>query len=256
MSSDYPVDSVPATPEYVFELFRDHVRTWTWLEVPAPYDDVADDPADRHFGRYLTNLEIALEDAYGIELPESLAVELVALDRMSVREVCGAIAAALGTRPVIRPWPHVGGECLPAGAFLTVRSMLAASGARPEKITPGTSLSRYLFRYGQTLVGGLARLAPGRVPAVRERFPLWGFLCLIFAAVPLGFLLLLSECGIKMPVWAFLAAAYGGFPFTLTGLALMVRSLMRPRMGELATFRDLAYSLAGQEPRRTIQTTS
>jgi hypothetical protein len=256
MTADYPVGKVPATPEYVFELFRDYVRTWTWLAAPAPYEAVADDPADRHFGRYLTNLEIALEDAYGIELPESLAVELGALDRMSVREVCGAIAAALGTRPVIRPWRHVGGECLPAGAFLTVQSMLAASGAKPEKITPRTLLSRYLFWYGQTLVGGLARLAPGRVPAVRERFPLWGFLCVIFAAVPIGVVLLLSECGIRMPVWAFLAAAYGGFPFTVTGLALMVRSLMRPRMGELVTFRDLAYCLAGQQPRRAIQPTS
>lgn len=256
MTADYPVDEVPATPDYVFELFRNYVRTWTRLEVPGSYGDVANDPADRHFGRYLTNLEIALEDAYGIALPDSLAIDLGALDRKTVREVCSAIAVAMNTRPVIRPWRHVGGECLPAGAFLTVRSMLVASGAKPERITPGSSLSRYLFWYGQTLVGGLARLAPGSVPAVRERFPLWGFLLVIFAVVPLGIVLLLSECGIKMPVWAFLASAYGGFPLTVAGLALMVRCVVRPQMGELVTFRDLAYCLAGQAPRRPIQPTS
>ena len=40
------------------------------------------------------------------------------------------------------------------------------------------------------------------------------------------------------------------------GAALMVRSVMRPRMGELATFRDLAYCLAGQAPRPPIQPTA
>jgi hypothetical protein len=35
----------------------------------------------------------------------------------------------------------------------------------------------------------------------------------------------------------------------------MIREVRRPRLGELVTFRDLAYALAGQEPRRRIQPT-
>jgi hypothetical protein len=171
-----------------------------------------------------------------------------------VRDVCEFLARRL-TRPVVRPWKHIAGDCLPAGAFLTVRSMFAAAGADPKEITPGTPLAPYLWRY-HDLVAPLTCLAPDRIPPLTERFSLAGFLCVVLAPVPLFLVLLLAEWGIQLPVGVWLATVFGAFPFTVAGIILLMRAERRPRFGELETFRDLAYCLAGQRPRRVIQTTA
>ena len=250
MTADYPTDTAPATAEYVFDLFRDPAA-----DSPRPaFADVADEPADRHCWPRGSDLGWALDEILRLYIPDDeLSRALDPLNRRTVREVCEFVAARL-TRPVIRPWKHVAGDCLPAGAFLTVRSMFVAAGADPDDITPSTPLAPYLWLY-RDLVPDLTRLAPDRVPPLTEGFSLAGVLCVVLAPVPLFLVMLLSKWGIELPVWVLLATIFGALPFTVSGIVLQLRAERRPPLGGLETFRDLAYCLAGQEPRRRIQTT-
>jgi len=254
MTADYPTDTAAATPEYAFDLFRQSIALRSPWPASAPavaFEDVADEPAARHW-LWLSDLDWILSDLFGLDIPFD---ELDSYHGRTVRELCAFVASRI-TRPVIRPWKHVAGDCLPAGAFLTVRSMLAARGADPAAITPSTPLAPFVYRYRDSLVPGLARLAPGRVPPVTERFPLAGFLCVMLAPVPMLLVFLLEKWGIKAPVETLLTTVFGGFVISMTGLGLMMREQRRPRFGELQTFRDLAHCLAGQQPRRPIQPTA
>jgi len=259
MTANYPTDTVPATPEYVFELLRDLLAQRSPWPVPAnevAFADVADELASQHYGPSLDDLDELLFDELGLDrFDEELTRELGPYWQRTVRDVCTFLAARI-TRPVVRPWRHIAGDCLPAGAFLTVRAMLANRGANPNRITPSTPLARYIRRYGEWLLPALARLAPGRVPTRTERFPLWGFLSILFAPMPMLLVLLLAEWGIQAPAWVIVATVFGGAPFTLLGFALMIREILRPRLGELETFRDLAYCLAGQQPQQPIEPTA
>jgi hypothetical protein len=252
MTADYPTDTASATAEYVFDLFRDSAAVGS----PRPaFADVADEPASLHCGRSAHELGWALEEILELDISDDELVRaLEPWNRRTVREVCEFLAARM-TRPVIRPWKHVAGDCLPAGAFLTVRSMFVEAGADPAEITPSTPLGPYLWLY-HDLVPDLTRLAPDRVPPLTEGFSLPGVLCVVLAPVPLFLVMLLSKWGIELPVWVLLATIFGALPFTVSGIVLLLRAERRPPLGELETFRDLAYCLAGQEPRRRIQTTS
>src|SRR4051812_46256232 len=108
MTADYPTDTAPATAEYVFELLRQFAgrlsgATPTWI-----FETLADEPADRHFGPFASEIDWALEEQFGISLPDAEWAALDPLSRRTVREVCAFVAARI-TRPVIRPWNHVGG---------------------------------------------------------------------------------------------------------------------------------------------------
>jgi hypothetical protein len=187
-------------------------------------------------------------------LPDGEIARLEPLARHTVREVCEFIAARI-RRPVIRPWRHIAGECLPAGAFLTVRSMLAEAGANPDRITPSTSLRRYRTRYGQTLLSAIRRLAPDRVPGRNEPMPWRAFLCVTLPGALIILLTLLGKAGVPIPVGLLLAEIFGGFGVCVFGMLRLRQWEYRKDLGELVTFRDLAYALAGQEPRRRIQPT-
>jgi hypothetical protein len=255
MTADYPTDTAPATAEYVYHLLFQTIAIQSpWAAVPVPFETLADERADRLLGPSTIDIEFRLDEVYGIVLsPEELA-QLNPLWRRTVREVCEFLAARI-TRPAIRPWRHVAGDCLPAGAFLTVRSILAARGANPDQITPSTPLAPFVRRHGESLLPALARLAPDRLPALKEPFPLLGFLLVILAPLPIFFHVWLMKQGINVPDAQFLASVFGGFVCSMTGIALMIRELWHPRLGNLYTFRDLAYLLAGQQPRRRIQPT-
>jgi hypothetical protein len=249
MTADYPVDEVPATPEYVFDLLRPG-----GVGSAARYDAVADEPAEAHVKTWWLQATDELYDWYGIDVPLDEVLEFDPQRRRTVREVCEFLAGRM-TRPMIRPWRHVGGECLPAGAFLTVRSMLAARGANPNRIAPSTRLRRYWAWYGPTLLSALHRLAPGRTPGRDEPMPWRPFLCVTLPGALLILLTLLGKAGVDIPVGLLLAEVFGGFAVCLFGMVRLQQWEYRKDLGDLVTFRDLAYRLAGQEPRRRIQPT-
>lgn len=264
MTADYPTDEVPATPEYVLAVLRDVVQS------EFPEDELTFDSSPieivNAFNELAWSRTRVLADVvnsiFAVNIPLSeWRAEFPMLRHRTVREVCEFVAPRI-TRPVIRPWQHITGECLPAGAFLTVRSLMVRAGANPCEITPSAMLGPQLLRlYRQKslweLTRHLTRTAPGRLPQV-------GISCgaLEMAgnrAAGLGLLILLLSL-------LFTTVGAGGFALALMGLACLMfplaflfgflSSLQPPRAVEftgLITFRDLAYTLAGQQPPRQIQ---
>ncbi|HJZ53475.1 MAG TPA: hypothetical protein VKE74_00865, partial [Gemmataceae bacterium] len=176
-------------------------------------------------------------------------------ERATVGDYCRLVASRT-RRPVIRPWRSPAGECLPAGAFLTVRSLLADAGADPNGITPSAPLAPYHSRLGR-IAEHLARLAPGRRPRFRYRYPYWvlAAVCAGCVLVPLACLvgLITFAVGLRTTAWIL-----GGAQLAASiGVGVLMRVTRSPRVDpdHVRTFRDLAYHLTGQEPRRSIQPT-
>ncbi len=247
---DYPMDEAPTTPEYVFSLIRDYPLLHSPIGPSVTYEAVADEPVEPSY----IHLHDVFVYHYGLDLPSEFIREFGRLDRYTVRQLCEAVAAAIVTRPVIRPWRFIGGESLTAGAFLSVRSMLAERGADAERIAPSTPLSRYLLWYGPSLEAWLGKLAPGRLPEVTSGTGLRGVVYMLSPPLLIFLLALLSSWGLRVPVPRFMGdmVLYSTVPVMIAGAWIGFRDLIfRRYMGDLNTFRDLAYVLAGEQPRRT-----
>src|SRR4029079_13445104 len=106
-TADYPTDTAPATPEYVFDLL--HAPAISGVRHELAYAVAANEPADRYFGPSAATLIYALSDWFGLDVPDELFRELGPLENHSVREVCERFAVHI-TRPVVRPWRHVAGD--------------------------------------------------------------------------------------------------------------------------------------------------
>jgi hypothetical protein len=257
MNVYYPTDEVPATPEYVLELFRENVREWDQPSDLLSFETTVSEFANEWNDTILFWWELArpLNEFTGLNLPLNEWKSILSpMRQRTLREVCEFVASRMRTRQTIRPWHHIGGDCLPAGAFLTARSILARCGADAREITPSTPLEPYFHKCGFEWVGELWRLAPGHLPplAVDRWFPTCG--CLIGLAVSGGLILLGSCLGKAGELFQVFGVHF--LLITIT-ISLVVHWLSRNRvaLGDLHTFRDLAYALAGQQPRRRIQPT-
>lgn len=254
MSPDYPLEYQAATPEYVLDVLRTSFPRLSW-ETPA--DEViffaSEDSADA------TGLAKLFNTAFRIQVPPNEWSEAFLNSRnRTVRELCKFIAQH-ARRPAIRPWRHVAGDCLPAGAFLTVRSMLVRLGARPDQVTPSTPLRSILPRFADTLIWELQLLAPANLPQYSETRRLksvgWAVLAVSLALGGLG--VALTKLGVPDPVLALVGLmCFGVVLGTLLYSLGMILPPSRVTFGNLHTFRDLAYALAGQDPRRRIQPTA
>jgi hypothetical protein len=247
MNANYSTAEITATPEYVLELFSDALGGWDqpddFLTFGTTVADFAADWNDLLW--HWRELARALNDFTGFDLfLDEWAPALSPMEERTMADVCRFVATRMQTRPVIRPWPHVTGDCLPAGAFLTARSLLSQFGADANAITPSTPLREYLNRFGPVWVVDLMRLAPGRLPPISIRDP-FGRIGCACVAIAFGLLALIPS-----PL---------GCVFSLVAFVVWLVSRFLPcrfALGNLRTFRDLAYALAGQQPRRQIQLTA
>jgi hypothetical protein len=126
MNVDYPTDEVPATPEYVLDLFREVFRGWNQPEEFLSFDTSVSEFAAEWNDTILFWWELAkpLDQLLKIHLPiEDWKKILSPMSEHTIGEVCQFVASRMGTRQAIRPWHYIGGDCLPAGAFLTTRSV-------------------------------------------------------------------------------------------------------------------------------------
>ncbi len=258
MNVNYPTDEVPATPEYVLELFREIVREWDERGDLLSFETTVSEFANEWNDTILFWWEFArpLNEFTGLNLPLNEWKSILSpMRQRTLREVCEFVASRMRTRQTIRPWHHIGGDCLPAGAFLTARSILTRCGADAREIAPSTPLEPYFLKYGFGWVGELRLLAPGQLPLlmVDRWFPNYG--CFFGLAVGGGLILLgtcLGKAGELFQVFGLL------FLLIAITISMVVHWLSRRRveLGDLHTFRDLAYALVGQQPRRRIQPTS
>ena len=265
MNADYPFDYLPATPDYVLAVLQESVRVQVGDEIDSGYS-VRD-----LIGAYndiawptIKSLADCMNGTFATEIPRNeWADAFPRLRGKTVGDVCEFLAPRI-MRPVIRPWKYIAGECHPAGAFLTIQSWLAKFGFPPDRITPSTPIGPYLNWFAEELVWPMARLSPNQHPFVINTYRPWidrasaslfvglptaflavsgiAFLIVGIIQLDLGLLLmggLLSTIGIKGLCWVY------RFTKPLTSSIPGVH-----------TFRDLAYQLVGQEPRRRLQPAS
>lgn len=257
MNVNYPTDEVPATPEYVLELFRELFSEWDEPLESLSFNTTVSEFATEWNDTILFWWELArpLNEFTGLNLPiEEWKSILSPMRQRTLRGVCEFVASRMRTRQTIRPWHHIGGDCLPAGAFLTARSILARYGANAREITPSTSLEPYFQRYDFGWLWELCRLAPGCLPPLTvDRWdPTCGYF--IGLAIGGGLMLLgsiLGKVGSQFFAFGFLFLFFTAF----VSLVTQQLSHKRVELGDLHTFRDLAYALAGQQPRRRIKPT-
>jgi hypothetical protein len=161
----------------------------------------------------------------------------------TVRDVCELIAR-YARRPCFRPAIVFGRECLPAGAFLAIKSLLAQEGADVRDIAPSTPLREIARRHLGLFTGPVAWLAPGTVPYPRivhvpHAVATW-VMILSGAMLALGNFLnpWITIIGVTTLAIAFLAS--------------LIAAQCRPTTVEfpgLRTFRDLAKLLAAESTR-------
>jgi hypothetical protein len=255
MDAFYPTDTSPATPEFVLTVLRDVHRQMCACgdadpNVHLSFDTTVAELRDawdydlstwREMGRGLNAwLEIDCTD-------QEWRTVLKRARKSRLIDLCTLIAAHT-ERHTIRPARILGRACEEAGAFLTIRSMLAQAGANPDEITPSTPLAEFSRKYYNAFLGPIARLSPGAFPPIRFHRPAY-------------------ECSF----WAFLLSMVllviglaTGWPYaTIAGVALIVASYIvgyftvqslpkAVEIGSLHTFRDLAKLLAADGPCRHV----
>jgi hypothetical protein len=244
----YPTIDEPATPEYVLAVLQDAHRQQCQHDPEADPDAVltfestvvdwraaCDLVGWRELGRAHNQLwGIACSDDEWREVLEPAG-------RRQLTGVCQLIAERTN-RPRIRPARLLGSICAPAGAFLTIRSLLYAAGAPAGEIAPSTPLADYARRYAEVFLGPVSRLAPGALPPVRVRTPVYDSavrgLLLAFVCVLVG-----GCSGLHALTIAGIGLFVGSYALTWYSARCLLPASVE--FGELRTFRDLAVVVAG-----------
>lgn len=261
MLPDYLLDYDPATPEYVLGVLRE------WHRIAAAANEA--DPS------VVLTSETPLwewEDALLIESWErgglqramnkmwEVKITLKEWQQLDADSTLGDLCRLIATqarRPILRAWRRPVGECRAAGAFLTIRSILLSRGVRPHEVTPSSPILTVPTRHLNALFRKeLIRLAPGRLPPSDRRSILQSLAaCWLLLGATLG--LVVVQCAATTSDTAFMfgigilvsAAGCGWY------LSCTHRRFAWSDWAESRTFRDLAYAVAGQEPRRRIKPT-
>ncbi len=248
MSDENTVEFVRPTPEHVLEVLRDwhrHDPIWGILTLKGPrlhmHTTVAEwrDECELVAWRRLGD---GMNEAWKVDLtPDEWKQVLEPARTRTLQGVCELIAANASV-PKPQSVTILGRECRPAAAFLAIRRLLVDAGEAPESIAPSTPLSDIARRRFEVFLGGMTKMAPGRLPRMKvhysmlERISSWNFICgVLLMAVGLRDYPLLTILGGMLVIGSFIAISY-------------VARNVPPRgidFGNLTTFRDLAFALSG-----------
>lgn len=172
MEVEYPIDAVPATPEYVLAVLNSHHRYGCQVNYGVEPEETLTFNMTVSTWRFeaellpWTQLAAGYNEYWGINCTqEEWYVVLKPERKRTLRDVCELIAAH-ATRPVVQPSTIFGGNCLPAGVFLTLRSQLKHEGIDVTELRPSTPLANYLRRHAFELLDAASRLQPGVVEKV------------------------------------------------------------------------------------------
>ncbi len=179
----------------------------------------------------------ALNKQFATNFNEEQWQEVLEPARMkTVRGVCELVSTE-AKEWAVRRARYFGSDCLEAGVFRTIKSLLAGEGATAKDIKPSTSLAPYLRENPDLFIFGLARIAPGVLPPVKIQTPAYDVAVTLF----LTMVLLASVSGIAEAYWLAVPAAL----LAVAGwIALWyAANFVRPasvRFGMLETFADLS----------------
>lgn len=239
-----------ASPEHFLELLRDQHRQ------ACGFDPETDPAAQLSFSMTVAQWRDALDLLPCRQLPDSFnemwgnecsreewLAALLPEKQRTLADVCGLLARHVKL-PGIQPAGVLGASCLPAGVFVTVRSLLRDAGADSIQIAPSTPLSDFAQRHMETFVGPISWLAPGGLPQVRiyqssYGMAVWGIIGMVAGALLMGLGYFVA--------WPWVPVFGGLITFIyycMTWIAAIYPVPHRVEFGELKTFRDLSISIA------------
>jgi hypothetical protein len=256
MTYDRPPAFIPATPEYVLAAIRDSYRQ------QCQYDPETEPDVDLTFNTTIDEWRSAcdlipwrelgrvLDDEWSLGRPQDAWRTVLTPEwKRTLRTLCEFISEG-AIRPSIEPATILGTTCLPAGAFLAVRSLLRDAGANVDSVRPSTPLDEYTRDYLGVFLGPISRLAPNAIPdaqlsmsgtnqimSLLESFSTVGYLISILI-VQIGYFLFRSPLVVA-----------GGTILAVVSLAatrMTVHDSPQSQVvfGSLRTFGDLARVLA------------
>ncbi len=253
MTDDRPVRMIPATPAYVLAVLRDGHRQ------QCRVDFEAEPEADLTFATTIAEWQSAcdlistralapiLDEEWGLGRPAWAWREVLEPSgTRTLGDLCGFIARG-AIRPTVEPARLLGKTCLPAGAFLRIRSLLRDAGADEAHLRPSTALDEYARLHLAVFLGPISRLAPGALPGVEA---CWGWTA---RGVGFGMTVMfpwftlivgVSEASLWLGAGFFLACAIFGL--------MPLGPAQPPERAEfpgLQTFGDLARVVAAGSPR-------
>jgi hypothetical protein len=135
----------------------------------------------------------------------------------------------------------LGATCQSASAFRAIRASLAAAGASVVQLRPSSSLDPFLRRHPEVFLNEISRLAPGALPPVTIRSP-------IYNAAVFGFIFFLLAAGatqwLHAPLFALLCVSLAAASYVMIWIAAKYIGPSSVKFGDLKTFRDLAQLIA------------
>jgi hypothetical protein len=251
MDVNYPTIDEPASPGYVLAVLQDMHRQQCQHDPEADRDTVLS--LDTTIADWRAACDLvgwcelgrAHNEVWGITCSDAeWRAALEPADQKRLADVCQLIAAH-AVRPVIRPARLLGTNCAPAGAFLTIRSLLHQAGAPAGEIAPSTPLAEYARQYASVFLGPVSRLAPGALPPVRIRTPVYDAALLGILVAMLCFLV--GVCS-GLHVLTIAGALLFASGYALIWYAARCLQPASVQFGELRTFRDLAVVVAEGKP--------
>lgn len=256
MDAAYPTINEPATKEYILAVLRD-MRRRNFDSIAADGDECEDLTFDTTISAWndAWDYDLMLTSELGRSLNRWWRIDGSDAEWRDVLRPAGSkrleglceFIASRTTRPRIRPAHVLGHECDEAGAFLTIRSLLADAGADPHAITPSTPLAEFARRHAATFFGAISNLAPGALPPAKIDIPIHDAIFRAFMLCAVG----------AFAGWLFsapMATALGLVGITVSWAASWIAARWvlpsKVQFGELTTFRDLARVVTASHSQR------
>ena len=247
MDRHYPPITVDSTPDDVLAVVRDMHRQQCAYDpeanpcVSLSHDSTIAEWRDACDLLPWAQVAEAMNSFWSVAIP--MAEWWEALEPPKTRPLRGVCELLAGRSkvPRIRPATILGARCVTAGAFLTVRSHLADAGADVSNLAPSTPLGEYTRQYAGVFLGPVSRLAPGALPTVKIRTPVYHtFIYGMLVAWVAGVVGLCAGLhAVALLAGLATAICYGGI--WIAARRLLPTSVEFPG---LVTFRDLSRMLA------------
>jgi hypothetical protein len=252
MKTEYPIEWAPVAPDYILASLCEEARQCALLEGEDSRD------VERCLPTFATTvkewreaMDLVRWKPLGHALNESWRTDfstdewfqvLEPAREKTLREVCELLATR-ARRPLVPPARIMGCECMTAGLFLAIRSLLVQAGA-PPTIRPSTPLASFLQKWPEVFQQDISRLAPGGLLLThkQETLTLVVILCYILAAL-LGLLSLVA--GSPWP--AISAVLFYGLGWTAAGCGKWFPGPLT--LESVTTFRDLTETIVEQQSR-------
>ena len=249
MNIDYPIQEVPATPEYILAVIKDSHRQQCQFDPEAEkdilltFDSTIDDWREACDLLGWRKVAKAMNDWFKTDFSdEQWKVVLEPAKKKNLRGICELLATK-AKRIEIKPF---GNRCVNAGIFLTIRSLLKHAGAN-EQIKPSTQIAPFSRNYIEEFFDGITKIEPGALPPVKIHTPFYNYS--VWA-----FLLGLVICGAGSflnPFIVIFGVCFAAFAYA----AIYVAAKSRPtkvEFGSIETFRDLTLIIANARKERLL----